>query len=108
MATVLDAQQRAAFDEDGYVIVRSFFDEEETGLLRAAMETDPAISDTLVTVFTGWPHERLAWLIPWRICSVVRCITTIPNSQPKTPGRVAHGNGIRIMATGTTMDAFTH
>lgn len=44
MPSSLDASQRAAFDRDGYVIMRGFFDEEETRLLREAMETDPAIS----------------------------------------------------------------
>ena len=45
MAGVLTAEQRAAFERDGYVIVRSLFDAEETALLRTAMETDPAIRD---------------------------------------------------------------
>jgi len=45
MATVLNAKQRSAFDADGYVVVRQFFDAEETALLRSAMEKDPAISE---------------------------------------------------------------
>lgn len=47
MASVLSPEQRAAFDRDGYVIVRAFFDAEETGLLRTAMETDPTVQDNL-------------------------------------------------------------
>jgi len=43
MPTVLSAEQRAAFDRDGYVMIPGFFDAEETRLLREAMETDPAI-----------------------------------------------------------------
>lgn len=45
MPTVLNADQRAAFDRDGYVFVRSFFDAEEAALLQAAMEKDPAIRE---------------------------------------------------------------
>lgn len=43
MTSILTADERAAFDRDGYVIKRQVFDAEETGLLRSAMETDPAI-----------------------------------------------------------------
>lgn len=44
MPTILTPDQRAAFERDGYVFVRSLFDAEETALLREAMENDPAIS----------------------------------------------------------------
>jgi len=41
--SILSPDQRAAYDADGYVIVRGFFDAEEAGLLKQAMEQDPAI-----------------------------------------------------------------
>jgi ectoine hydroxylase len=44
MASILTPAQRADFERDGYVLVRGLFDEQETGLLRDAMEKDPAIS----------------------------------------------------------------
>jgi hypothetical protein len=43
MPSVLSPAERAAYDRDGYVIVPGLFDREETALLRAAMERDPAI-----------------------------------------------------------------
>ena len=47
MPSILDKEQRAAFDRDGYIIVRGLFDDAETELLRTAMERDPAIRDHL-------------------------------------------------------------
>ena len=43
MPSVLTPEQRAAYDRDGYVMVRGLFSGEETALLRDAMEQDPAI-----------------------------------------------------------------
>ena len=43
MPSVLNEDQRAAFDRDGYILVRGFFDPEEATLLQTAMEQDPAI-----------------------------------------------------------------
>ena len=43
MPSILSAEQRQDFDRDGYVLVRGFFDAEETALLRGAMETDPTV-----------------------------------------------------------------
>ena len=47
MPSILSGQQRADFDRDGYVIVRAVFDDQETALLRTAMETDPMIAGNL-------------------------------------------------------------
>ncbi len=47
MASVFSAEQRAAYQRDGYVIVPALFDAEETGLLRLAIENDPALRDSL-------------------------------------------------------------
>ena len=44
MSSILNDDQRIAFEEDGYVLVRGFYDDTETGLMRTAMEEDPAIS----------------------------------------------------------------
>ena len=44
MSSILNDEQRIAFEEDGYVLVRGFYDDTETGLMRTAMEEDPAIS----------------------------------------------------------------
>ena len=43
MPSVLTAEQRQQFDRDGYFLVRSLFDAEETRLMREAMETDPTV-----------------------------------------------------------------
>lgn len=47
MASVFDAARRAAFEKDGYVLVRGLFDSEEIGMLRAAIEQDPALRGSL-------------------------------------------------------------
>lgn len=47
MPSILDPTQRAAYERDGFVIVRSLFDEAETALLREAIETDPALKSSL-------------------------------------------------------------
>lgn len=45
MASMLDREQREAFDRDGYVLMRRFFDAEEGHLLQSAIEQDPTIRD---------------------------------------------------------------
>ncbi len=45
--TIFTAKQRADYDRDGYVIVRKLFDDEEIGILRTAIESDPALHDSL-------------------------------------------------------------
>lgn len=47
MPSVLTLDQRAAFHRDGYVMIRHFFDAEETALLRQAMEKDPVVVESL-------------------------------------------------------------
>lgn len=65
MPTVLSSEQRAAFDRDGYILVRGFFDPEEAALLQSAMEQDPAIrghfydrndAQGLATKMATWNH----------------------------------------------------
>lgn len=41
----LSDDQIAAYNADGFLIVRKLFDDEETGLLRRTMEEDPAIAE---------------------------------------------------------------
>ena len=45
--SILSAEQRAAFERDGYVMVRKLFDDEEITILRAAIEGDPALKASL-------------------------------------------------------------
>ena len=65
MASILSPDQRAAFEHDGFVIVRALFDPEETALLRTAMEQDPAVqahtfergdAASGVTRLAAWNH----------------------------------------------------
>ena len=65
MPSVLTSEQRAAFDRDGFAIVRDLFDPEEIGLLRTAIEQDPEIQDRLfdrkdsegaITRMAVWNH----------------------------------------------------
>ena len=65
MPSVLDEGQRTAYERDGYVMVRGFYDADEARLLQATVETDPAIrsqffnrSDSagLATKMALWNH----------------------------------------------------
>jgi len=62
---VLSPEQRAAFERDGYVMVRGLFDPEEARLLQQAMETDPQVrghlynrkdAQGLATKMVLWNH----------------------------------------------------
>jgi len=48
MPSIMSAEQRAAFDRDGFVIVSGMFDLEEVDLLQRAMELDPAVRDHMI------------------------------------------------------------
>ena len=65
MPSVLTPEQRAAFDRDGYVLIRGFFDTEEAALLQQAIDQDPSIrghfydrgdADGLTTKMATWNH----------------------------------------------------
>lgn len=45
--SIFNAEQRADWDRDGYVMVRRLFDAEEIAILRSAIEGDPALRDSL-------------------------------------------------------------
>ncbi len=47
MPSLLTPEQRAAFDRDGFVLVRALFDTHEIALLRGAIETDPQLKASL-------------------------------------------------------------
>jgi ectoine hydroxylase len=47
MPSLFNPEQRAEYERDGYVLVRGLFDAEEIGLMRFAMEQDPALRDSL-------------------------------------------------------------
>jgi ectoine hydroxylase len=47
MPSLFTPEQRAQYERDGYVIVPSLFDPEEIGLMRAAIEQDPALRASL-------------------------------------------------------------
>lgn len=44
MPSIISPPQRAAFDTDGFVIVRAMYDKDEVDLLRRAMEEDPEVA----------------------------------------------------------------
>jgi ectoine hydroxylase len=47
MSSIFTAEQRAAYERDGFVMIRSLFDAEEIGLLRGAIEQDPQLRASL-------------------------------------------------------------
>jgi ectoine hydroxylase-related dioxygenase (phytanoyl-CoA dioxygenase family) len=48
MSSILTSEQRRAYEDDGFVIIRSMFDAEETSLLRQAMEVDPEVREHML------------------------------------------------------------
>ena len=65
MPNILTEDQQAAYESDGFVLVRGFFDSEEAQLLQAAIVQDPAIrdhfydrtdSEGLATKMATWNH----------------------------------------------------
>ncbi len=46
-ASILNAEQQSAYDRDGYFTIRKLFDAQEIGLMREAIETDPALRSSL-------------------------------------------------------------
>ena len=63
MPTILNSEQREAFERDGYILVRSLFDAEETENLRTAMETDEQIRSHFYNRRdeTGTPTKMALW-----------------------------------------------
>ena len=47
MPTIFTLDQRAAYNRDGFVMIRSLFDVEEIGILREAIERDPQLRESL-------------------------------------------------------------
>ena len=45
--SILSAEQRAAYERDGYTLVRKLFDGEEIAILRTAIENDAALKSRL-------------------------------------------------------------
>ncbi|MGI9423823.1 MAG: phytanoyl-CoA dioxygenase family protein [Hyphomicrobiaceae bacterium] len=65
MTSALTPEQRVAFERDGYVLIRQFFDADETHLLQSAVDQDPAIrghfynrgdAEGLNTKMATWNH----------------------------------------------------
>ena len=66
MATYLNLDQTRDFHENGYVIVKNFFNKEETVLLQNASKQDPAIRDHLYDRkdSEGFSTKMMAWNHP--------------------------------------------
>lgn len=65
MPTILDNAARQQFEQDGFVLIKNLFTDQETALLRTAIETDPAIAenfynradaDGAATKMVTWNH----------------------------------------------------
>jgi hypothetical protein len=65
MASVFTPAQQAAFEKDGYVLVRGLFDSEEISLMRSSIEQDPDLQNSLynrkdaqgkATMMATWNH----------------------------------------------------
>lgn len=66
MPSILTPDQMNSYVNDGYVIVKSLFDNEETGLLRRSMEEDPAIRSHFYDRqdASGSPSKMALWNHP--------------------------------------------
>ena len=45
--SIFTPEQRQAYEQDGFVLVKDLFDSTEAGLLRTAMESDPQVRSNL-------------------------------------------------------------
>ena len=94
MATILDTEQRAAFERDGYVIVREFFSSAETNLLRSAMEQDPTIREHFFerTDASGAPTRMVLWNHPGDSVygMAARCEKMVDTMEDLLGGEVYH------------------
>ena len=66
MTTRFTPEQRAAYERDGYVLVRGLFDTEEITLLRRAIEEDPQLRTSLYDRkdADGKPTRMATWNHP--------------------------------------------
>ena len=64
--SILTSEQRAAFEHDGFVLIRGLFDADEAKLLRQAMETDPQVRANLYDRFdaAGKATKMVTWNQP--------------------------------------------
>ena len=65
MVSVLNSAQKKEFDQKGFILIRNFFDKEETSLLQQASYKDKNIkkhlydrkdSEGLITKMVAWNH----------------------------------------------------
>ena len=66
MPTLFTPEQRSAYERDGFVMIRSLFDAEEIGMLRAAIEQDPQLHASLYDRkdADGKPTRMATWNHP--------------------------------------------
>ena len=66
MPTLLNFEQRQAYERDGYILIPGLFDKEEIGYLRTAMETDEQIRSHFYDRKdeTGAPTKMALWNHP--------------------------------------------
>ena len=66
MPTLLNSEQRQAYEREGYILIPSLFDKEEIGNLRTAMETDEQIRSHFYDRKdeTGAPTKMALWNHP--------------------------------------------
>jgi hypothetical protein len=66
MPSVFTSDQRVAYERDGFVMVRSLFDAEETAILRTAIEQDPQLRASLYDRkdAQGKPTRMATWNHP--------------------------------------------
>ena len=122
MASYLNEEQTKKFHDNGYVVVKNFFNEAETNLLQNASKQDPAIrdhlyerkdSEGLITKMMAWNHpDDSIYGVTARSEKIVdtmedllggEFITIILKLQLKNPMKVGLGNGTKITDTGIIM-----
>lgn len=66
MPSIFSREQRAAFERDGFVMIRGLFDADETALLRSAIEQDPQLRASLYnrTDASGKATRMATWNHP--------------------------------------------
>ena len=117
---LITEQDVTDFREDGYVMKRAFFDDDEVSLLRRGIAEDPAIRQRAYALedSQGGATDVAVWNHPGDdlFGAVARCRRMVAGATRllggevyhyhskvtlKRPAAVAPGIGIRISATGT-------
>ena len=97
----VSADEIAAFQRDGYLIVRGLFSEKETTLVRETMEQDPIVRDSMFdrTDDSGAATRAVVWLEPGKSTyGLVARVGRVANTMSKLLGHEVYHYQAKLTA----------